>query len=404
MRPSSRLAALILCVLVGAFALWRTTRHAGTAPRFTLLVHPVDESHDPTEVVAALIVRKGEHWDWSARLPRDLGGAEKILWIEQIGGGGSARLFGGYSVRGGEMYFTPAAPLTRGATYRVAFVPPEDSGTPVQWPANVGFAAASGNGRLDLVYEVPASETKAPMLKSVHPTAAELPENTLKFYLAFSEPMEQGVFTERIKLLRADGSEVTGPFRETELWSPDGKRLTVWLHPGRQKTGVSLNEVEGAVLREGEDITINISGAWRSARGQPLGVEFKRTYRVAAPAHSRVDPARWTIHTPKAAAREPLRIGFPAPLDWALLHNSISVTDEAGQVIDGALEIPEAEREWRFTPRTEWKAGSGGIVINPLLEDLAGNNLDRAFEANLDEENEGASRQPATKELRFRIE
>lgn len=403
MRRSSRRAAVLLCLLVAAFAAWQFSRRADIAPRFTLLVHPADESHDPARVVAALFVRESERWDWSARLPKDLGGAEKILWIEQIGGG-SARLFGGYSVRGDEMYFTPAAPLVRGATYRVAFVPPEDSGTPVQSPANVGFAAASGNGRLDLLYEVPASNTQPPKLESVHPTAAVLPSNALKFYLVFSEAMEQGVFTERIKLLRADGSDITGPFRETELWSPDGKRLTVWLHPGRQKTGVSLNEVEGAVLREGEDVTIDISGAWRSARGQPLGVEFKRTFRVASPDHSRVDPARWTLHTPKAATCEPLRIVFPAPLDWALLHNSIGVTDEAGHVTDGMVEIAEGEREWRFTPRTEWKAGGHVVVINPLLEDLAGNNLDRAFEADLNEETDTAKRQPATKELRFRIE
>lgn len=400
-RRTSLILILALLALVIAFAAWRATHRASPEPRFTLFVHPADESHDPAKVVAAVFTRTSEHLDWSALLPKDLSGAEKILWIEQIGGGGSARLFGGYSVRGGELYFTPSAPLLPGATYHVAFAPPDAEKGDVQSPANVGFAATSGHGRLDLMYQVPAATAEAPKLQTLHPTAEELPANHLKFYLTFSEPMEQGVFLERIKLLRADGSEIAGPFRETELWSPDGRRLTVWLHPGRQKTGVSLNEAEGAVLREGETVALNVSGAWRSVRGQKLGVDFKRSYRIAAAARGQVDPSKWSIQPPKANTRDPLRILFPGPLDWALLQDGIRITSDARQPLDGRLHIADGDGEWLFTPKTPWQSGSHLIVINPVLEDLAGNNLNGPFEADA---TASAAAQPSVAELPLRIE
>ena len=64
--------------------------------------------------------------------------------------------------------------------------------------------------------------------------------------------MRQGVFLEFCKLRASHGREDDdGPFRETELWSEDGRRLTLWLHPGRQKTGVNLNTEIGPVLDPG---------------------------------------------------------------------------------------------------------------------------------------------------------
>ena len=61
--------------------------------------------------------------------------------------------------------------------------------------------------------------------------------------------MEQGEIFWHFRLTDlATGIPVEEPFRETELWSDDGKRLTLWLHPGRQKTGVNLNMDLGPVL------------------------------------------------------------------------------------------------------------------------------------------------------------
>src|SRR6186713_2761613 len=93
----------------------------------------------------------------------------------------------------------------------------------------------AGGAGMSVVADTPA----APRVDAVYPSAATLPANHLKFYIHFSAPMRQGVFLDHCKLLDDHGRMImTEPFRETELWSEDGKRLTLWLHPGRQKTGV----------------------------------------------------------------------------------------------------------------------------------------------------------------------
>src|SRR6185436_13722943 len=88
-----------------------------------------------------------------------------------------------------------------------------------------------------------------PQITAIFPGSHTLPANHLKFYLHFSEPMRQGVFLEHCKLLDDHDQPVTEPFRETELWNEDGTRLTLWFHPGRQKTGVNLNVDLGPIVQ-----------------------------------------------------------------------------------------------------------------------------------------------------------
>ena len=107
--------------------------------------------------------------------------------------------------------FAAALPLVPGETYRVE------------------FQKADGIWNTQRL-QFAQSPSAAPAV-SISPSPALLPANALKLYLHFTQPMEQGVFLERITLHRQDGSVVHGAFRETELWSPDGKLLTLWLHP-----------------------------------------------------------------------------------------------------------------------------------------------------------------------------
>jgi hypothetical protein len=142
-----------------------------------------------------------------------------------------------------------------------------------------------------------------------------LPANALKLYLHFSAPMEQGVFLDRLRLLDAAGHEITGPFRETELWSPDGKRLTLWFHPGRQKTGVNLNLDEGPVLPEGQTGTLVVSGHWRDTAGAALGHDVRLKWEVISADHSPPAMEWWTILPPPAGSSEALSVRFDEPLD-----------------------------------------------------------------------------------------
>ena len=49
---------------------------------------------------------------------------------------------------------------------------------------------------------------EAPVLSGFAPSAAEIPANTLRFYLTFSQPMARGQVRDTIRLTRADGNTI----------------------------------------------------------------------------------------------------------------------------------------------------------------------------------------------------
>ncbi len=287
-------------------------------------------------------------------------------------------LFGSVVKKGDSVLFTAVLPLVAGESYRVEVKSADGS-----W--------SEERLKFKLV------GTAVPTV-SISPLPTVLPANALKLYLHFSEPMEQGVFLERITLQRADGSTVHGAFRETELWSPDGRRLTLWLHPGRQKTGVNLKTDEGPVLQEGRPHTLRIAERWRSTAGGALGKEFVFPITAVSTDHTCPNPQRWQIRVPKAGTRDPLKITFDEPLDPAMLASALKVRRAEAEAA-GTVAIAVDARSWYFIPVEEWAPGLGTIAIDPLLEDLAGNNLLGPFEVDRD----APATAPSTTTLRFEI-
>jgi len=268
-------------------------------------------------------------------------------------------LFGSVIKSGDHVFFTPTLPLAPGETYRVE------------------FQKADGIWNTQrLQFEQPPATAPA---VSISPSPTLLPANALKLYLHFTQPMEQGVFLERITLHRQDGSVVHGAFRETELWSPDGRRLTLWLHPGRQKTGVNLNIDEGPVLQEDRRHPLRIAAGWRSITGAALGKEAVFELIAGAVDHTCPDPQRWQITAPKAGTRDPLMVTFDEPMDPSMLVSALKVK-RANKEISGTVTVAANARRWLFTPTAEWERGTNILEIDPLLEDLAGNNLLGPFE------------------------
>ncbi len=213
-----------------------------------------------------------------------------------------------------------------------------------------------------------------------HPSSSALPANALKLHLEFSHAMtESGIF-EHLSLtdVTRPGSPVpvAGAFREVPLWSPDLRLLTVWLHPGRQKTGVNLNEDEGPVLIEGHRYRLSLSKHATTTEGAQLGYDRDMEFTASAPVHARVDPQRWQLSCtpdPADASCRIVRIGFPDLLDWAMLHMAIKIDGEpcAWQPV-GDHSISAGG--------IHLKPGPHQLHVNPRLEDIAGNNLLRPFE------------------------
>ncbi len=270
-------------------------------------------------------------------------------------------LIGRLEARAAGLRFVPALPLAPGRDYEL------------RW------RDASGSART-LRRHLEAGPLAVPTVQWRSP--ARLPANALKLYLEFSEPMEQGVFLERLRLRAAGGAEVAGPFRETELWSPDGRRLTVWLHPGRQKTGVNLNADEGPVLRSGQRYELRVDAAWRSTAGVPLGREAVLTFAAGPEDHTLPRLAEWRIETPRAGTRAPLGVHFDEPLDAGMLPGALQLFRSDGTAVPAARVAAEA-RSWTLHPAEPWAAGDYELRVDPQLEDLAGNSLQKPFEVDL---------------------
>src|SRR5262249_19146761 len=154
-------------------------------------------------------------------------------------------------------------------------------------------------------------------------------------------------------------------------------RLTLWLHPGRQKTGVNLNDEFGPVLDPGRRYTLVISGQWPSERGEALGADVKKAFHTGPRVTEQLDVAKWRIDCPAAGTMQPLVVHLPAPLDHALLSRCLRVLDAHGGEVAGAAEVADHETTWRFLPRQPWVNADYRLAVEAILEDLGGNSLAR---------------------------
>src|SRR5262249_18400476 len=140
-------------------------------------------------------------------------------------------------------------------------------------------AAGRVEKRFRVAPKPPGPPTK---VAQVYPTADVLPENLLRLYLHFTAPMRRGGAYDCGRIPPGAGKEVVTPFLTLgeELWDPSGRRLTLLLDPGRVKQGLKPREELGPVLEAGKKYTLVIDGRWRDAEGQPLGQDFRKSFRA----------------------------------------------------------------------------------------------------------------------------
>jgi hypothetical protein len=300
-----------------------------------------------------------------------------LLRVSVHGDGATAVLpvAGAYEVTRDGIRFKPMFPLDAGRLYDVRFD-----------PRRLGRTDAGTAGSTDPVVATVSLPKKdvAPstVVSAVYPSTDTIPENQLRFYIHFSAPMGRKGGLEYIHLVDERGTEVKDPFLplDTEFWNGDRTRYTVFVDPGRVKRGVLPNEQMGRSLTRGRTYTLRVDPEWRDAQGLPLKEPFRREFHVGPADERPLDTATWTIAAPSARTRDPLVVSFPEPLDHGLLQRAVGVANDAGSPLTGEVTIDQQERRWRFTPRTEWSAGGYRLVILPILEDLAGNRIGRAFE------------------------
>lgn len=284
-------------------------------------------------------------------------------------------MLGEHLVQAGCLRFVPAFPLEPGLRYRAVF----DSG---QLPGTDSAVA----GKVTSVLQIPVQRERATTtVTQVYPSADVLPENLLKFYIHFSAPMSRGNIYEHIRLLNEANQPVELPFLELaeELWSADMMRLTLFIDPGRIKREVKPLEDIGPALVAGRSFMLVIGGGWRDAGGNRMKRAFVKRFTVGPPDRTPPDPHRWGYQAPPIRTREPLAIDLGESMDAALALRMIHVVDESGRAISGQPFLTERERIWRFLPQHSWRAGKYALIVETTIEDLAGNNIGKAFEVDV---------------------
>ncbi len=280
---------------------------------------------------------------------------------------------GRFMAEGGSVCFVPRFPFAGGVRYSLLVKSAGDTE-----PAAVR----------EIVRPLPDVDSTTEVV-AIYPTAAELPVNLLRVYVHFSAPMSEGWAARAITVRLADTGETLDDVilpPEPELWDARRKRLTMLLDPGRIKRGLVPNLEFGYPLVESTTVRISVDPAFRDATGKPLKAGAERSYSIGPALRSRIDPTAWRLTAPAAGSHDPLRVEFGRPLDHGLLQHCLSVQDAGGQAVVGKVEIGEGECGWSFTPDIPWDAGEYKLVVEPRLEDVAGNTPVRVFDRDITKE------------------
>ncbi len=277
--------------------------------------------------------------------------------------------------------FTPTLPLRNEAMLEVSITGSFPRGVFIQTWREPSLGA-----------KAVVAEAVAKWYPQIDLSDAPVPANALRFYLVFSRPMTEGEIFRHIRLEDLTDPKlvknVPGAFREVELWSPDNQRLTVWLHPGRQKAGVNLNEDEGAVLICGHRYRLTLDRNATTTTGVGLRRDTVLEFLVGQPDQTCPNPAKWKIQLPKITGTRSAEggyISFGERLDWAMIPSAITIDGQPLQKRFSSDGHPIGSGTFNDGSSVWFVADAGHhfIEVSPDLEDMAGNNLSRPFEVDV---------------------
>lgn len=279
--------------------------------------------------------------------------------VHLVSGEKTPPMLGSFEDSEADIVFKPLIPFTQGLHYAIMIDSNVVGEISVPKPDNV----------------------EAPQLVNIYPSQDTVPENILKFYFHFSNPMKEGVATKHVFLLNGkDTIKEAFLYLQPELWNEERTTLTLWLDPGRVKRDLIPNRRLGAPMAANTKYTVLISPNWPDVYGGVIGQEMLKEFVTTTRDSLSPGPNAWTIITPKAGTKGPLNILFNESLDHELSMNTLKVFDSNDNIIAGDWQTEDEERTIVFVPMKKWSKGLYKLQIESKLEDLAGNNLSRPFD------------------------
>ena len=207
----------------------------------------------------------------------------------------------------------------------------------------------------------------------ISPQAKVLPANTLRFYLHFPRSGEAHFDRDHLWLLKEEEQVVRDPFLvlSHELWSVDGRRLTVLMEPGRIKRGLGADPSHEPALVVGRTYSLAVTAHGETAR---------HTFRVSDPVLEAVDETRWRLISPAAGSLDPAVVHFDRVMDAALCEDEIGVLTPAGEAVQTHVSLAPDGTAARLIPSHPWGAGEHHLLASERLEDACGNRLGEALD------------------------
>ncbi|MDX1470981.1 MAG: Ig-like domain-containing protein [Flavobacteriaceae bacterium] len=293
-------------------------------------------------------------------------------------------VLGSKSHEGNLHVFTPAVPFSPGSNFEIR----SDS-----------VILAKFSVKID-------SALSRPEILHIYPTTDTIPQNLLKIYIEFSEPMQNiGSTNEFIEVWNLSTQKQVPIFLklENELWNQDRSMLTLWLDPGRIKKDLIPNREMGMPLEAENLYEIRVSQKWQSAKGNELPEDyFKRLY-VIKEDKSKPIPKQWKLHLPDIGSHDILKIDFNEVMDSQLALETISIFNDKQQELRGDFQLQSNETGITFEPLQNWDKGTYMIKIEARLEDLAGNNLNRLFDTDLSQTDSNYAKEVGYYYLHFNL-
>ncbi|QHT68290.1 Ig-like domain-containing protein [Rhodocytophaga rosea] len=287
----------------------------------------------------------------------------KLLHVHVDSEKAQPAILGEWSNMDETLLFEPLIPFTRGLTYEVRL----------------------GEQSLEKI-QIPSTEAAdAPMVVSVYPTSDTLPHNLLKMYVQFSQPMQEGQALKYIQLIKNETDTVRSVFLDLqpELWNTDRTLLTLWLDPGRVKRDLQPNKTMGEPLQKDARYQLFIQPDWQDVNGAALQQKYRKDFVVMQRDSLSPDITKWAIQVPKAGSTAPVEVEFQESLDYALLNHAVHIIDQNGNLVEGKVDVSSNETILNFTPAFPWKTGTYQLECEARLEDIAGNNLNRVFDRDI---------------------
>jgi hypothetical protein len=208
---------------------------------------------------------------------------------------------------------------------------------------------------------------------AIRPATHWLPANILRFYKHFSEPAEVAFERSELQSVTAEGLLVSDAFLllNDELWSPDGRRLTVFMEPGRIKRGMGPDPTHESALIPGRSYRLDVRTGGRV---------LSKVFDVLPPAMEPLLETDWQVRGPPVRSRRPLKVAFDRVMDDAIVAQEVQVQGADGLRLPGVQALSDDGRRLVFHPDNRWEDAEHRLVFSRRFEDVCGNRFDEALD------------------------